>query len=282
MTTDSSTNGLLVQLEPESVRAGRTAPIVVIGRQRSGTTVFRELLVGAGAFDAGEIFHREFANNSRRFFWKVRCLAAENPTAIHPTEYPRIFRLFLDEVHTLAAGKRPAIDIKYNALRIVDAGMSEGVPSAIRICAEHGARFVHLRRQNLLRVQVSLAVAQVTGRWRETRDGGPMPISDRRISLEPNSTLARVASDEALANSVSGWLDGLPHDTLTYETLFAPNGEFSTATLDVVRALTKSDRVASSPALRQQNPEQLEDLVANFADLSRVFAGTRYEWMLHR
>lgn len=262
--------------------AARTAPIVVIGRQRSGTTVFRELLVAAGAFDAGEIFHRDFMKDRRRFFAKILALAAENPIAIHPTEYPRIFRSFLGELRAMAGGRPAAIDIKYNALRIVDGGISEGVPAAIRIAAGEGARFVHLRRENLLRVQVSLAVAQATGRWRETEGQGSIPVSARRVRLDPAGTLQQVAADAALARSVSAWLTHLPHHTLTYETLFEPNGHFAAEALTVVAALLTPDFVAPTPAMRQQNPEPIAELVANFDELVRVFSDTDYAWMLEK
>lgn len=262
--------------------AARTAPIVVIGRQRSGTTVFRELLVAAGAFDAGEIFHRDFMNDRRRFFAKVWALAAENPVAIHPTEYPRIFRSFLGELRAMGGGRPAAIDIKYNALRIVDGGIAEGVPAAIRIAAGEGARFVHLRRENLLRVQVSLAVAQATGRWRETEEQGSIPVSARRVRLDPVGTLQQVAADAALARNVSAWLAHLPHHTLTYETLFAPGGHFAAEALTAVAALLTPDFVAPTPVMRQQNPEPIAELVANFDEMVRVFSDTEYAWMLEK
>ena len=157
-----------------SSASGAAKIIVVIGRQRSGTTVFRELLATNGADDVGEIFHADFKDSPRNFFWYLANKARQDVAALHPTGFSRLFEEFLQENILRDRAAKALIDIKYNALRFIDGDIIEKTPVAIKLLADRGATFLQIIRRNKLRVVISLLIAQKTGQWRSatTADRG--------------------------------------------------------------------------------------------------------------
>lgn len=258
------------------------SPIVVIGMQRSGTTVFRQLLAANGADDYGEVFHAQFLNNPKNFFWFVYKKTQADPAFLHPTMYPHLFKTFITENISATRDEHVLLDIKYNALRIIDMGMSEAVPTTIRFLEEQGATFLHIIRRNALRIFVSKCIALKTGLWRET-SSKQVPLEDKKLLIPPGEALLAVEAHERQETQVRGWLESRRSEVLVYEEMFEKDGTFSEKALAIAGALlnkTVPKNSTEKVALKKQNAEPLAEYVLNFKQLTTVFHNTPYAWML--
>lgn len=257
-------------------------PIVVIGRQRSGTTVYRDLLAKCGAVDRGELFHNQFLNNKQNFYSYLSEKITENVFNLHPTSYPILFNKFLEERVLNAKSKHVLVDVKYNALRYLDGGMTERLPTVIRQLNARGARFLHVRRRNKLRVYVSVLVAMKTGRWRDSGDDS-LSLDERMVDVPLASALESVLSDIWFERKVAEWVKGFRNWEIDYEDMFDDDGAFSEKAIEIAsELLNKTVAMANVKRvrLRKQNPEPLREVVRNFDQLTEFFGKTPHAWML--
>jgi LPS sulfotransferase NodH len=205
-----------------------------------------------------------------------------DPRALHPVGYPALFKTFLVERTLKAPSAFVLVDIKYNALRLLDGGMTERSPAAIRLTLERGGKFVHVKRRNKLRVYTSILVAQKTGKWREMEENS-VAVKDKQVRVSPRLALESIESDLFLERQVAGWLESLDASTIAYEDMFAEDGRFSDEALDLASRLLKK-RVIEEPAaqknLKKQNPEPLAEVITNFDEVQQFFETTPHAWMV--
>lgn len=258
------------------------APIVILGQQRSGTTVFRQLLDVAGCRDLGEIFHSDVRTNPNNFFSHVLAAAKENPSSIHPTNYQRIFGRFLDE-RIDAFSDTTVVDVKHGDAWSVDASVRGIRPKAIDIFAERGAIFVHLRRRNKLRVFVSGRIALRTKQWRQENVSG-LP-KERRL-LEPSASDAVDFIERAIASDadIYRWITSYQHHSFDYEDLLGPDGVLGEGALNCCRSILPDspllDGALDKLTLQRQNPEPITDLLQNLDYFDNYLSKTPHHWML--
>jgi len=180
------------------------------------------------------------------------------------------------------------------------------VPRALEwLLAQDDLRVIHLRRRNLLRARVSIRIAQMTGVWMERK---PPPLAGLltpanalralrhpgratkvvRATLRPKRPAAD-ARQQPIALSLDecrfyfNWVEqnaaqyddafkGHPLVTLYYEDLV---GDRRRRLEEVQKFL--GVRPQSLPvATRQQNPEPLRELIANYDELRAAFKDTKY------
>lgn len=255
--------------------------IFIIGRQRSGTTVFRDLLARQGALDCDEIFHGAI-DGPYRFYGYLGRLVAENPGLIHPEHHPYIFRNYINSLRETAKGKPLAIDVKYFGLNLIpkreDVDGTE--PFIIDFMRQSKAHVIHIMRSNKLRIYTSEQLAKITGRWSVGR-------VEHRVTNKPKLT---INSKEALAfvdslidqdSRVSTMLKKLPHaHMIRYEEMFDGDGYFSEEVQAIAAAIMQAEGDYSKPGNMKMNPEPLSQLVENYAEVENIFRGTKHEWML--
>jgi hypothetical protein len=164
-------------------------------------------------------------------------------------------------------------------------------------------RVVHLRRENLLRLLISMKRAEITGVWKED---GATPPNQRRdvrsllaLARHPSSTLARlrnrrqrlaveaqgpppplrITPDECNAFFIRHELQAQRYDEmfaahpvlrLTYERMLADRD----AVFGQVEAFLAVDRLPLTVTLRRQNVRPLRDALANYDELRIAFANT--------
>ena len=90
-------------------------------------------------------------------------------------------------------------------------------------------------------------------------------------------------SDTRLEEQVARWLADRPNKVIAYEEMFKEDDAFSTAAITTARELlhlSPNQELFTGVKLKRQNPESISDLVENFDDLERCFAGTAYSWMV--
>ena len=174
------------------------------------------------------------------------------------------------------------------------------------LVAEVDIRVLHLRRRNPLRRMVSTYIARETGGWLEppaptlARARNPTAVltairhprravrSLRRILFpkEPawksSRTAIELTEDECREFFAKDVLDTAHYDelfsehdihTLYYEDLV----DHYDATLESVQTVLGLDPRPLAPATRKQNPEPLQELIANYDELYEAFRGTPEE-----
>lgn len=261
---------------------GMANPIVVIGMQRSGNTVFRELLTANGVDDYGEIFHIRLLNNPKNFFYYIYNRAKIDPICLHPERYPELLQTYITESILSAQVEHAVIDLKYGDLRYITSAIPKIVPVTINIFAEQRASFLHIIRRNKLRSFVSLLIGRKTGRWREIISNY-IPTQKKQLLVPPQEALEAVKTHKEWEEKVGEWLKDHRSETIAYEEMFEKDDSFSEKSLAVASALLKKVVTKESEekvTLKKQNAEPLAELVLNFEELAAVFRGTPYAWML--
>jgi LPS sulfotransferase NodH len=134
-------------------------------------------------------------------------------------------------------------------------------------------KVIHLLRRNRLRTIISLDIAFKTRQWTRSANARPMRPEDRMVSLDPAKLIERIETirdNESLARQrLSGW----PVLELVYEDMVAE----PLATFERIGAFLGVDDIDPSKIrIRRQNPEKLDRLVTNYADVRDALAGTPY------
>ncbi|QUS36234.1 hypothetical protein [Falsirhodobacter algicola] len=255
--------------------------IFIIGRQRSGTTVFRRLLARHGALDCDEIFHGNL-NARHRFYGFVRDRAAQDPAMVHPEHHAFLFRKYIERQREVAAGRKLAMDVKYFGLNLIPQreDVDSRSPFIVSFLQESQAHVVHLVRRNKLRIFVSEEMATMTGRWSAETAGD---LVTRKPALEIDVRRAVTAIRTLLQQDrrVGALLDAVPQvERVFYDEMFDAEGHFQPPVRRLAARMMDIPEASSQPDNLKMNPERLRDLVANYDDLARALQGTAHEWML--
>lgn len=143
-------------------------------------------------------------------------------------------------------------------------------------------RFVALHRRNYLRRAVSGAIGRSTGEWHrsEPTATGPTPITldPLQVPFGEQRTLLDVFKE--LSDGEEQLRESLARDTnlwLTYEDDIAQDPRIAYRKLCDLFGVIPT---RSTPALYATNPFPLHELLANYAEIAELLAGTEYEWML--
>ncbi len=176
---------------------------VLLGRQRSGSTVLREMLADA----LGLVDHGEFLDRTNREA---------------PDEIPRDVMLwnelqeFLERLH--ADEKRHILDLKINYLGQVTKNLRSPIlrPVILELIAKHRAPVIRLHRKPVSQ-WVSGALAESSGVWNalETPDSQP-----RKVRIEPSALRNFIATSEAENVALENWCADLSVLNLSYEDIF--------------------------------------------------------------
>lgn len=258
--------------------------IFIIGRQRSGTTVFRDLLMRHGAMDCDEIFHGDLANKFR-FFRYVRERLQDEPQLIHPENYAGLFRSYIQELRKKSGGKKLAMDVKYFGLNLIPSLSFLNLrmdtrPFIINFMQNNSAHVAHIVRRNKLRIILSEEMAKTTGRWSSGRV--EHLVSDKpKIVIDTDQIMGAISRLIKQDERVSGMLEGVPGVArLNYHEMFDEIGMFTPKVQDTAARFLNLSSVDPKPGNLKMNPEPLSELVENFVELRNCIAATDHKWML--
>ena len=260
----------------------KTDRVFIIGRQRSGTTVFRELLKNEGAYDCDEIFHGDISRPNR-FYAYLKERMEQEPGVIHPQTHVRVFKDYLDDLRAKADGAPLALDVKYFGLNLIPTreDVDGRSPFLFRFMNWSNAKVVHIVRKNKLRILVSEELSKASGLW-SVSNKDQLIKDKQRISLDPKQVLDFIAKQDRQVARVGqqlGKISGI--ETLQYEEMFEEDGTFSAETQAVAcRCLGKSE-VDPTPRNLKMNPEKISELVENFDEIEAALKDTPHAWMLH-
>lgn len=256
--------------------------VVIIGRQRSGTTVFRKMLASdVNILDIGEIFHGEFSKNKLNFFYFLSEQISENPQLLHPGQHQKVFIDFIKYIANIYQGKKVLIDIKYNMLNMIrNSKIGEGVePFLIEFIKRKKIPVFHVERQNKLRVIVSEKVAIKSSQWQLNPEEQEINTTDKKIKLNPFAIRTILEQEELVSKSVKKMFCDYNHYCeIPYENMFEENSNFNPYIVKLVEStLNHQISIDLAPKIRKQNPESLDQLIQNFVEVKKSLTGTRFE-----
>lgn len=255
--------------------------VFIVGRQRSGTTVFRDLLERHGALNCDEIFHGDLEVPHRFYAYLLNRIGRE-PRLIHPQYHGRIFDEFISEKRILENSRRIAIDIKYFGLNLIPSreDVDNHQPFIVDYMREKNAHVVHIVRLNKLRVYVSEELAKLTGRWSVGKK--EHLLSDKpKLTLNVAHTIATIERLMDQDDRVTKMLSTVPTAIrLYYHEMFTPSGEFSDQVENIVAQVMELEKIDTRPGNLKMNPEPLSDLVENYDEIAAALVNTPKEWML--
>ena len=131
-------------------------------------------------------------------------------------------------------------------------------------------KVIILRRRNPLRRYLSEAIALRTTRWRELDNqstGALLSVEDRRVTIDVDDLGRRLSNSLAVFSDFDRLTAGSPRIDVWYEDLSADlDGELRRITSFLGAG---EPTVDTPPRLIKQNPEPIEDLIINVAEVAK-------------
>jgi LPS sulfotransferase NodH len=216
---------------------------VVIGIQRTGTNLLREILnTNQQIAMLGEVF----TPDATRAHWDnfARLLPSGPPTT-HADAHLLLDRYF-DFVRNHWADGRKAhsrafgVDIKYNQLRRISPADQNlaGPPFLLQHLKARGALLIHVVRENVMHCALSTMIADQRGVWHNYQGA----VIDRTYSVDPEACLAYAREIVSERAAFSEFARGCSMVTCCYE--------------DLVKDIARADAAGNIPS----NPGPLLDI----------------------
>lgn len=255
--------------------------IFVVGRQRTGTTVFRELMAQHGAFDCDEIMHGDISRPNR-FYAFVKKEHERNARAVHPETHRALFHRFINVLREKSNGQKLVLDVKYFGLNLIPSyeDVASASPFLVDYMRSSGAHVVHIVRQNKLRVLISELIAKQSGRW-SAQTAEQLVSQKAKVMLRTDSLVSSIEAMQSVDETVKLLLDTVPNvHRLFYEDMFTNEGRFSRSSVDVAEKCLDRGDICSIPLTLKMNPEPIKTLVSNYDSIYDILSTTMHAWML--
>ncbi|HEY3776701.1 MAG TPA: sulfotransferase [Rhizomicrobium sp.] len=210
----------------------------VIGRPRSGTTVFKSMLqTHPSVFAVGEIFNE---SNPRSYFHFQQTLLHDDPCAAFPSRGIGNFLKYLENCRSLACKLRPEVnvvvlDIKYDQAHLLCEPWWSiaALPRVFSLLRELGCRIIDVHRSDLVGLVISNQIAIQTKIYHSNKLGRG-EVQDAKIRIDPQRLLKEVtATSKAYERIHRHFRDYKRYLMVTYEQMF-DREQFSASLLDRV------------------------------------------------
>jgi hypothetical protein len=224
---------------PEVGTTNRTDVCFVIGRPRSGTTVFRNMLeTHPLVFSMGEIFNE---SNSNSYFHFLQQLQPRDETALLPSKSVENFVAYVRWCREKSREKRPdsryvVLDVKYDQAHLLCVpwwGITF-LPRLFSLIREQEWRVIDIHRRDSLAMFVSNHVAIGRGVYHSTDLAQDDPRR-AKIRVDTDALMRHVTATAQGYRRVADHFRGYArYFKVTYEEMFyaAKDGQFSPMLLD--------------------------------------------------
>jgi SAM-dependent methyltransferase/LPS sulfotransferase NodH len=250
-----------VRFCPKNTGARRVPYTILLGRQRSGSTALRSVLVQGLMLTE----HGEFLDP----FSKSPVFHPDDRTASWPRVTALLDRLADDPGHHL-------LDIKVNSLNTVGQPFRSPIlrPAILELFGRHKAPLIRLHRDPVAQ-WVSGQLASALGVWHLV-PGTELPKVKVRIDpFQLRNFLAAVAEEDAL---LQRWCQDLTVLDLHYEAIFRPEGDDYAPALQAVADLIgcglKPDWQAVKPRRAKMASYVLADNIENLDEVAHLLPGS--------
>jgi hypothetical protein len=259
---------------------GRSAPAAkppqicfIIGRPRSGTTVFKDMLKTHPAlFSLGEIFNE---TNERSYFHFLQARIHEDAREALPSRAVANFGRYLEWCWELAQARKArartlVLDVKYDQAHLLcEPWWSVGsLPRIFFLIRERGWKVIDIHRNNVMGLVVSNQIAIKTKIYHST-NLAPGATQSAKVRIDPQRLEREVATTENSYRRVSDhFREYKKYLPISYEEMFADDGNFSPAVLDrVSRLLGVDNKFDAKPKLAKLLEKDVFSHIENEAEI---------------
>lgn len=244
--------------------AGRCrVPFVVVAKQRSGSTMLEVALDSHPQIRC----HDELFHGRNTWSWSYRQFLDERDekggSRLRPVRRPLLAGRYLDLVFS-SEPSAPAVGFRlmYNHLR--------QNPQLLFLLRRRRARVIHLVRTNVLKARVSTAAARQRQVYRSD-----VAATEVKVLLPLDGLLEELHHrDREIAANRRRLRGYHPLLEVAYEEVQAsPDREFAR----ILRFLDVDPEVPLRTGTSKQNPDRLEDVLANYDEVAGLLRGTPYE-----
>lgn len=260
--------------------------LFLIAPQRTGTTVFRELLASSGKFyPFGEIFHPDKGE-----FYSFFSYLKKNPAAATLYLYPSkenkeaLFDLFFKDSIAKCKKKYAFYDVKQNSLHHFNTAWHypSQPPFMLELLLKHNVPIVRIRRRNLFKQALSTIVANKTGKW-HIKEGEHLDLSDLSLKIPKKrmaQTLLSMKTDNEMIDQALKGYDRLLE--LEYEKMFVRNQFLDESIPSRLSQLMRDEELSYLPLKLplSKSVRNEKSMIKNSDELIAFFQGTEFEWML--
>lgn len=135
---------------------------------------------------------------------------------------------------------------------------------------------VHLMRRNILRSYVSKQIGLKTRKWTENINRPHELCEDeKKVKLDPENCRENF-------ESISGYIEKTEKRFKEHKiipVLYENLDKDKQGTMDRIYGELGVANFKVATNMKKQNPEKLEDLIINFSELKKEFAGTKWEYL---
>jgi hypothetical protein len=211
----------------------------VIGRPRSGTTVFKDMLKTHPAlFSLGEIFNE---TNERSYFHFLQDRIRADAAEALPSRAIANFGHYLQWCSEIARARKArtrtlVLDVKYDQAHLLcEPWWNMGaLPRIFFLIRERGWKVIDIHRKNVMGLVVSNQIAIKTKIYHST-NLPPGESQAAKVHIDPQRLAREVATTEGAYRRVAEHFgDYRKYLPVLYEEMFEANGEFSADVLSQV------------------------------------------------
>lgn len=264
---------------PAADRAARPREFCfIIGRPRSGTTVFKDMLrTHPRIFSAGEIFNE---SNPHSYFHFLRERLAIDPGTILPSNSVANFERYLDACHELAQERKPrarivVADVKYDQAHFIyDPWWRIGsLPKIFFLIRERGWKVIDIHRDDVVGQVVSNEVAIQTKIYHST-SLGPGARQAAKVLIKPERLRRELAAASSAYQLIGRHFgEYKKYLKLSYEEMFdsSAGGTFSAAMIERLGAfLGVDDKFDRSPKLTKLLDDDIYAHIENASEIREL------------
>jgi hypothetical protein len=263
--------------------------LVIVARQRSGTTALAETLQAGGPVHSfGEVFHDLRHGETARFdlrlhpeayFFDFRTdIFHKKPELSYPSAENQafIFDQYISHLSNLAQKKWILLDIKYNSWHHFEHvySISGQAPFLLYLLRRKNAAFAHVTRRSAFARYCSEKLALARGKWHVEREKS-VEAADA-IIIDPAAALRDMQETHREIDLFNRFLGPIPRRIeVRYEELFSEGHLTQEANLKVKRLLDGEWNEGVQVPLQKMTPP-LRDVVKNRHEVLTYFEATTF------
>jgi len=256
---------------------------VVVGTQRTGTTVLRSVLgTHPDIATFGEVFLNRHSNMKESYYGFLQKAVAENSELVIPSSdnNQTLFTRYMSYLEELCNPESECltIDCKYNFLMGAMVPGELGInrrPHLLHLFRLNNVKIIHLIRKDVLATYVSSLLSVKNQVW-ATDD--LKKLTTRSVVVPTENLVGQLQARVDEQNYFLSLLNDVAL-TVAYEDMIVEN-EFSVEVMDkVAKLLSLENKFDLEPRLKKMAPEKAES-IQNYGEVQKCLKGTKFEQFL--
>ncbi|MBK8212040.1 MAG: hypothetical protein IPK78_20995 [Rhodospirillales bacterium] len=251
--------------------------MIVLGYQRTGTTVFGEFLNSHNMiFSLAEVFHHKYAASSAGelgYFSYIQSLPECASYVREPETRTELFSSYLSYLRGVTPRPILSIGVKYDSTHHLDGVWRDILlpPKMFRFLAETGGAIIHCVRSNVFLAELSLLRAFQTNQWHLPED---QSAEIKKVQINVGWLIHKINLHERRRNIFREYISHLniPVMDVVYEQMFEVNsGAFSQEIcLNLATFLGVDNTFWRQPRQKKISPANWRDAITNAREIEEV------------